>query len=119
MTTRGGRCTTAAAAGVVEPMRLEATLARRVRAEAAARAPDVVHPTHPAAVHMRSTAIAPGCHARGARTSCRGVRTGIRKVREARTRASSGRRGFDRHSADRLVTTNEEDVERSDAGRRK
>ena len=28
-----------------------------------ARASDVVHPPHPAALHVRSTAIAPGCHA--------------------------------------------------------
>ena len=48
---------------VIEPMRLEATVARRVRPEAAARASGVVQPSHPAALHMRSTAIAPGCNA--------------------------------------------------------
>ena len=51
--------------------------------------------------------------------SCREVRTGIRKVMGARARARNGRRGFDRHCADRLVTTDEEDVKKSDAGRRK
>ena len=100
-------------------MRLEAAAAPRMRPEAAARASGVVHPTHPAALHMRSTAIPPGCHAGGARTKCRGVCTGIRKVGEARTRARNGRRGSDRHCADRLVTTDEEDVKKSDAGRRK
>ena len=47
------------------------------------------------------------------------MRTGIRKVKGARARARNGRRGFDRHCADRLVTTDEEDVKKSDAGRRK
>ena len=49
----------------------------------------------------------------------RGAHTGIRKVKGARVRARNGRRGFDRHCADRLVTTDEEDVKKSDAGRRK
>lgn len=49
---------------------------------------------------------------------CRGVRKGIRDVKGARRRAGKGRRGFDRHCADHLVTTNEEDVKRPDAGRR-
>ena len=44
---------------------------------------------------------------------------GIRKVKGARARARNGRRGFDRHCADRLVTTDEEDVKKSDEGRRK
>ena len=100
-------------------MRLEALAARRVRPEAAAGASGVVHPTHPVALHTKSTAIAPGSNAWGVRTSCRRVRTGIRKVKGARARARNGRRGFDRHCADRLVTTDEEDVKKSDAGRRK
>ena len=99
-------------------MRLEATAARRTRPEAAARTSDVVHPTHPAALHARSTAMPPGCNAGGAMIACREARTGIRDVKGARRRASKGRRGFDRHCADRLVTTNEEDVEKPDAGRR-
>ena len=40
-------------------------------------------------------------------------------MKGARARARNGRRGFDRHCADRLVTTDEEDVKKSDAGRRK
>ena len=61
----------------------------------------------------------PGGNARGAIIACREVRTSIRDVKGARRRARKGRRGFDRHCADRLVTTDEEDVKKSDAGRRK
>ena len=69
-TIRGGRRTTAAAAGVVQPRRLEAMAARRVRPEAAAGASGIVHKTHPVALHARSTAIAPECNAQGVRIAC-------------------------------------------------
>ena len=48
----------------------EAMAARRVRPEAAAGASGVVHPTHPVALHARSTAIAPECNAQGVRIAC-------------------------------------------------
>ena len=47
-----------------------------------------------------------------------GVRKGIRKVEGAHACAGDGRRGFDRHCADRLLTADEEDVKKSEAGRR-
>jgi hypothetical protein len=51
-------------------------------------------------------------------STCRGVRKGIRKVEGAHACAGDGRRGFDRHCADRLLTADEEVAKKSGAGRR-
>ena len=84
-----------------------------------ARAAGAIHPTPAEVPHARSTSASPACHAGGSRITCRGVRKGIRKVEGAHACAGDGRRGFDRHCADRLLTADEEVAKKSGAGRRK
>ena len=100
-------------------MQLEAAEAPRMRPEAAARASGAIHPTPAEVPHARSTSASPACHAGGSRITCRGVRKGIRKVEGAHACAGDGRRGFDRHCADRLLTADQEVAKKSGAGRRK
>ena len=100
-------------------MRFEASAAPQARLEAGGRASGVVHPYPRAVLNVRSTAAPPACHAAGSRITCREMRTGIRKVQGVHAWAGDGRRGFDRHCADRLLTPDEEIAKKSGAERRK
>ena len=103
----------------VQAIRLEAAAAPQARPEAGKCASALVHPWPRAVLHARSTSASPACDAGGSRITCRGVRKGIRKVEGAHACAGDGRRGFDRHCADRLLTADEEVAKKSGAGRRK
>ena len=69
----------------------------------------------PCASAVRSTRVDRERLAEARAGGCEGAKAGG----DARAGAKDGRWGRAPHWRDRLVTTNEEDVERSDAGRRK
>ena len=109
----------ATAEKAIQPTPLEAAATPRTMPETIALSPGIVHPPCPAVLHARSTRAAPGCNAGGVRIISGKAFAGIKKAEEAPSGGRDGRRGFDRHSTDRLLTTNEQLAKKSGPRSRK
>ena len=103
----------------LQPTPLEAAATPRTMPETIALSPGIVHPPCPAVLHARSTRAAPGCNAGGVRIISGKAFAGIKKAEEAPSGGRDGRRAFDRHSTDRLLTTNEQLAKKSGPRSRK